>query len=160
MDEKEVLPEKNFPILQHNGKDFSLLDPSEKTKIRDCAKWNFYCQTCKTCTYKLICADQWKIGEWMNPNPTKPTLNEILKPYELKLVLTYLDNKIEHEPEKLVDIANNIALSNVSLEIRKTGIPEIKAIDQELGKEFTLEDLKRILLELAGMKIEFNVMGE
>lgn len=160
MDEKEVLTEKNFPVLQHNGKDFSLLDPNEKTKIRDCAKWNFYCQTCKTCNYKLICADQWKIREWVNPNPTKSTLNEILKPYELKLVLTELDNNIEHEPEKLVDIANNIALSNVSLEIIKTGIPRIKTIDQETGREFSLEDLKIILQRLAGMKIEFNVKGE
>lgn len=117
MNEKEILIEKDLPILQRNGKDFSLLDPSEKTKIRDCAKWNFFCQTCQTCNYKLICADQWGIRDWINPN--KP-----------------------------------------ALEIRKTGLPEIRAIDQETGKELTLEDLKRILLELAGMKIEFNVVGD
>ena len=90
----------------------------------------------------------------------KPALNEILKPYGLKLVLVDLNNNIEHEPEKVVNIANHVALANVSLEIRKTGLPEIVARDTKHEIIYTLKELATILQRLSGMKIEFSVVGE
>jgi len=90
----------------------------------------------------------------------KPSLNEILKPYGLKLVLIDFDNNIEHEPEKIVNIANNVALAHVSLEIRKTGLPEIVARDTKHEVIYTLKEIATILQRLAGMKIEFNVAGD
>ena len=41
------------------------LTPGEKAKVRNCSKWNFYSQKCKTCQYELICADQWQVREWL-----------------------------------------------------------------------------------------------
>ena len=51
--------------LSTGEKAFNQLEPKEKTKIRVCAKWNFYSKKCKTCQYELICADQWQIREWL-----------------------------------------------------------------------------------------------
>jgi hypothetical protein len=43
---------------------FSDLPDTQKTKIRDCAKWNFYSEKCQDCENKLFCAAQWKIEKW------------------------------------------------------------------------------------------------
>ena len=44
-----------------NNKD---LTPGEKAKTKNCSKWNFYSQKCKTCKYELICAEDWKLEDW------------------------------------------------------------------------------------------------
>ncbi|MHA1259527.1 MAG: hypothetical protein ACTSSG_13095 [Candidatus Heimdallarchaeaceae archaeon] len=41
------------------------LTTSEKAKVRNCSKWTFYSKKCQKCKYKLICADQWGIREWL-----------------------------------------------------------------------------------------------
>ncbi|MHA1401563.1 MAG: hypothetical protein ACTSQE_14530 [Candidatus Heimdallarchaeaceae archaeon] len=51
----------------------------------------------------------------------KPKLNEILKPFGLKLVVIHEESNTEHEPEKLVEIARNIALMDLSYEVREIG---------------------------------------
>lgn len=40
------------------------LPPGEKNKVRNCSKWNFYSQKCKTCQYEVICAKDWKMDDW------------------------------------------------------------------------------------------------
>ncbi len=65
-------------------------------------------------------------GKTMNERKTveetiEPKLNEILKPYGLKLVVVHDENNTEHEPEKLVEIARNIALMDFSFEVREIG---------------------------------------
>lgn len=42
------------------------LPGNEKTKIRNCAKWNFYSEQCQDCKHKLYCAEQWKIKDWFD----------------------------------------------------------------------------------------------
>ena len=51
----------------------------------------------------------------------KPTLNEILKPYGLKIVVISEENDVEYEPEKLVEIARISALLDLEFEVRKIG---------------------------------------
>ncbi len=53
--------QKRKDQLSTGEKAFNQLEPKEKTKIRVCAKWNFYSRKCQKCKYKLICADQWEI---------------------------------------------------------------------------------------------------
>ncbi|MHA1401568.1 MAG: hypothetical protein ACTSQE_14555 [Candidatus Heimdallarchaeaceae archaeon] len=56
LDPKQIKATKKGYKIQET--DFNLLVPAEKTKVRVCAKWNFYSQKCKTCKFELICADQ------------------------------------------------------------------------------------------------------
>lgn len=51
----------------------------------------------------------------------KPILNEILKPYGLKIVVIHEESDTEYEPEKLIEIARNVVLLDFELEVRKIG---------------------------------------
>jgi cysteine synthase len=55
------------------------------------------------------------------PGTTEPKLNEILKSYGVRLVVVHDESNTEHEPEKLIEIARNIALMDLSYEVREIG---------------------------------------
>lgn len=53
--------QKKKDQLSAGEKAFNQLEWKEKTKIRICAKSNFYSQKCRICKYEFICAKDWKI---------------------------------------------------------------------------------------------------
>jgi hypothetical protein len=55
------------------------------------------------------------------PGTIEPKLNEILKPYGLRLIVIHDESNTEHEPEKLLEIARNIALMDLEFEVKELG---------------------------------------
>lgn len=68
------------------------LTPGEKNKVRNCSKWNFYSQKCKTCQYEVICAKDWKMDDWF---PLKNETENKKNKAEINDLITSLNILIE-----------------------------------------------------------------
>lgn len=94
--------------------DYSRLVPVEKTKVRACAKWNFYSQKCRSCKFELICADQWKVREWLGDKTRREQQKKTRLLNDIDLLLNTIKESFVKENlslKQLIRIKNNLLLA-------------------------------------------------
>lgn len=90
------------------------LTQPEKVKVRNCSKWNFYSKKCQVCRFELICADQWKVKEWLGDKARREQQEKTRLLQDIDILLNNIKESSAKENlslEQLVSIKNNLQIA-------------------------------------------------